>query len=97
MTLWAEKKGVSNAEWGRVQELFEKHFMTLKGPRDMMLICESTPGARPVRLIVALPDGTPLSLYEGFVEIDADRLPRAASLLVGHQDRFQEQFEFPKR
>ena len=98
MTFWAERRDVPSAEWGNVQSLFEKQFMAAKGPRDMKLICvEGPPGSKTVRLIAALPDGTPLALYEGFVELEADRLPRAANLLVGHQDRFQELFEYPTR
>jgi hypothetical protein len=98
MTLWAEKRDVSNAEWGRVQQLFEKHFMAAKGLREMMLICEEgRPGSDKVRLIVALPDGTPVALYDGFAEIDADQVPRAATLLVGYPERFGEQFAYPTR
>ncbi|MGD0533517.1 MAG: hypothetical protein ABSA62_14970 [Methyloceanibacter sp.] len=51
MTIWAEKI-CSIDEWTRVQTLFEKHFMTLAGPRDMMLICvEGPPGSAWARLI----------------------------------------------
>ncbi len=97
MTLWAEKRGVSNAEWSHVQDAFDKHWKELGCPRDMMLVCVEGPSGATVRLIAGLPDGTPLALYEGFVEISAEQLPRAANRQVGHQDRFQEQFGFPKR
>jgi hypothetical protein len=66
----------------------------LKGPREMMLICLDD-DHRTARFVAAFPDGTPLSLYEGFVEIQPDQLPKTAALLVGHQDSFEELFSFP--
>jgi hypothetical protein len=41
------------------------------------------------------PPFSPLSLYEGFVEIQPDQSPKTAALLVGHQDSFEELFGFP--
>jgi len=38
---------------------------------------------------------TPRSVYEGFAEIQPDQLPRSAILLIGHQDRFEELFDYP--
>jgi hypothetical protein len=93
MTIWAERIA-DIGDWERVQNLFEEHFKALKGPREMMLICLDD-DHRTARFVAALPDGTPLSLYEGFVEIQPDQLPKTAALLVGHQDSFEELFSFP--
>ena len=93
MTIWAERI-VDIGDWERVQNLFEEHFKALKGPREMMLICLDD-DHRTARFVAAFPDGAPLSLYEGFVEIQPDRLPKTAALLVGHQDSFEELFSFP--
>ena len=80
MTIWAERI-VEIGDWERVQNLFEEHFKALKGPREMMLICLDD-DHRTARFVAAFPDGAPLSLYEGFVEIQPDQLPRTAALLV---------------
>ena len=48
-----------------------------------------------MRLVAGLPDGTPISTYEGFVEIRDGELPKTASLLVGHVERFHELFSYP--
>jgi hypothetical protein len=96
MTLWAEKL-TTNAEWIRVQHTFERHFVGLGEPRDMMLIWEKGPVFAQVRAIIALPDGSTLGLYPGFAAIKPDELPRVASLGGGYQDRFEELFDYPKR
>ena len=85
MTIWAVRIA-DIGDWERVQNLFEEHFKALKGPREMIELRDSWP---------PFPDGTPLSLYEGFVEIQPDQLPKTAALLVGHQDSFEELFSFP--
>jgi hypothetical protein len=92
MTLWADKI-VTNTEWARVQDVFERHFHGLDSPRDMMLIWVEAPVFVKVRVIVALPDGSTLGLYPGFAEIGPDALPKVACLAAGHQDRFKELFE----
>jgi len=53
MTHWAEKI-VSNTEWALVQDAFEKQFVALGSPRDMMLIAVEGQ-ADATRLIIGLP------------------------------------------
>jgi hypothetical protein len=62
----------------------------------MMLIIVDAPDLSSSKLIVCLPASL-LSIYEGFVEIQPDALPSEATLLVGHQDLFEELFDYPAR
>ena len=96
MTIWAEKV-VDNSEWGRVHDKFERHFMALGAPTDMMLIWVPGPADQEhLRLIMALPDGATLDLYPGFAKIEPEALPKVASLVEGHPISFEELFEYPK-
>jgi hypothetical protein len=94
MTIWVERT-VDVQEWERIQSLFEEHFSGLKGPHEMILVEVDTGHAGLVRLVAGLPDGTPISTYEGFVEIGDNELPKTANLLVGHVERFHEHFSYP--
>jgi hypothetical protein len=96
MAVWAEKLA-TNAEWIRVQHIFERHYVGLGAPLDMMLIWEKGQVFAQVRVIIALPDGSTLGLYPGFAAIKPDELPPVASLAAGHQDRFEEIFDYPRR
>lgn len=93
MTIWAQKS-FRLAEWAPVQDLFERQFMSLRGPRDMMMVCVEHDDYRMNTIIIALPDKAHLALYPGFEPLGPERLPKTASLLVGMQDRFEEQFQF---
>ena len=62
---------------------------------NMILVEVDTGHLGLVRLVAGLPDGTPISIYEGFVEIRDNELPNTASLLVGHVERFHELFNYP--
>ena len=94
MPVWVTKT-VSNEEWGRVQDMFENHFMTLGSPRDMMLVCtEDTPATGTAKLIASFPDSTLLGLYPGFETVV--EFPREATLLVGDNTGFEECFAYRK-
>lgn len=61
-----------------------------------MILVEVESGHPGLALLVAgLPEGTPISTYEGFVEIRDYELPKTANLLVGHVERFHELFSYP--
>jgi hypothetical protein len=94
MTIWIERI-VDIRSWERIQSLFEEHFKALKGPNEMILVEVDMGMPRIARLVAGLPDGTPMSIYEGFTEIHPDELPTTASLLVGHVERFLELFRYP--
>jgi hypothetical protein len=94
MTIWVERT-VNVQDWERIQNLFEEHFSGLKGPHDMSLVEVDTGHLGLVRLVAGLPDGTPISIYEGFVEFRDNELANTASLLVGHVERFHELFNYP--
>lgn len=93
MTVWAQKS-FQLAEWAPVQDLFERQFMSLRGPRDMMMISIKHDDYRMDTIVIALPDKAYLALYPGFEPLPIERLPKVASLLVGIQDSFEEKFQF---
>jgi hypothetical protein len=70
--------------------------MALKGPRDMMLICVDAPDLSSTTLYAALPDEGAAILYDGFGRVSEEQLPKQATLLMGHADRFEELFDYPK-
>src|SRR5262249_39868996 len=67
-------------------------FEALGSARDMMLIAVGGQ-ADATRLIIGLPNDISLSPYDGFAVISGTRLPRTASLQIGHI--FEELFEYP--
>jgi hypothetical protein len=76
-------------------ERFEEMFNSLHGPRDMMMI--STGQADATIVYLSLPSHALAVGYPGFHAIQSADLPTEATLLIGHQDAFQERFRFPIR
>jgi hypothetical protein len=89
--IWAQKI-LPYREYSELQALFDKNFLTLKGPSDMMLVTVDDLRSKTSRVIMCLPDQGLLTQYEGFTKIAGSELPYTATLLVGHQDRFRELF-----
>jgi hypothetical protein len=94
MTVWV-RKFVTIQECEQVEDRFEAHFLVEGAPRDMMLVSVAVPDRSRVKLIIGLTNEALLPFYPGFERITPESLPREASLLVGQQDRFLEQFETP--
>jgi hypothetical protein len=67
----------------------------MQGPRDMMMISTGLPGETTVYL--SLPNQKLAVADPGFEEVQLADLPTEATLLIGHQDAFQEHFRFPRR
>jgi hypothetical protein len=90
---WIEKT-VKIDEWVRVQDRFEKHFMALRAPNDMMLVSVDEFGTGNTKLIAGLQDDTLLRLYPGFRPMSEGALPKKATLLVRHNAAFEKHFEY---
>lgn len=94
--IWATKK-VSNAEWGQVQERYDKLSMTLGTPREMLLVSIRSDEPGCAELFMSLPSESYLSAFDGFRAIPESKLPKAASLQFGHHGAFEERFSWPVR
>jgi hypothetical protein len=88
------KRHFGFSDYGQEFERFEEMFNLLRGPRDMMMISTGLADAKIVYL--SLPDQLAVA-YPGFEAIQPADLPTEATLLIGHQDAFQEHFRFPIR
>ena len=89
------KRDYRSADYRQDFDCFEQMFNSLHGPRDMMMISTGLADARTVYL--SLPDPKLATMYPGFTEIQSADLPTEATLLIGHQDAFQERFRFAAR
>ena len=67
----------------------------MQGPRDMMMISTGLPGETTIYL--SLPNQKLAVAYLGFEQVQLAELPTEATLLIGHQEVFQEHFRFPRR
>ena len=94
MTVWAQRT-FAKGEWAPVQDLFEKHFMALRGPKEMMMVIANDEWNKD-QLFVALPDKALLRMYEGFEEIGTGELPKVATLLVGLVTSFEARFKYKR-
>jgi hypothetical protein len=88
--IWA-KRTFTRSDWIPVQDQFEKQFLTLNAPRDMMLVVMDNDDVRQT-LYIGLPNDELLGTFEGFNIVNESELPREARLLVGNQSAFEEQF-----
>jgi hypothetical protein len=93
MTIWAERT-FPKGGWFGVQDQFEKLFIALRAPENMMLICVEGEHCKGQKLIIALPDEQYLAAFAGFKQISAERLPARASLICGISHEFQQRFGF---
>ena len=93
MTLWTERE-FDTGTWGATQDAFEAAFMAAGGPEQMMLICVDGKTFRTQILYAALPSKEMLALLPGFIPMAEDKLPTAAALLVGHNNAFEQPFEY---
>lgn len=75
-----------------IRELFDAQRAALGTPRDMMLIAVDEEGCKR-RLFVGVPDEVMLSAYYGFNPCLGRNLPKAPTLIAGHQDAFQAMFQ----
>jgi hypothetical protein len=89
------KRHYGSADYRPEFECFEQMFNSLHGPRDMMMI--STGLADATTVYLSLPNSKLAAIYPGFAEIQPADLPTEATLLIGHQDAFQERFRFAAR
>jgi hypothetical protein len=89
------KRRYGSADYRPEFESFEQMFNSLHGPRNMMMI--STGLADTTTVYLSLPDSELAEMYPGFTHIQASDLPAEATLLIGHQDAFQEHFRFAVR
>jgi hypothetical protein len=85
----------ADADYRPAFDRFEEMFNAMQGPRDMMMISTGLPGETTVYL--SLPNQKLAVAYPGFEEVQLADLPVEATLLIGHQDAFQEHFRFPRR
>jgi hypothetical protein len=83
------------AEWNEVQDQFERLFVKLGCPSQMMLV--ATSGLDPPIFFASLPNPGLLHALAGFEQIEDSELPSEASLLVGHPNAFGKRFTYPKR
>jgi hypothetical protein len=89
------KRHYGATDYRQAFERFEQMFNSLHGPRDMMMI--STGLADDTIIYLSLPHHKLAVAYPGFEPIQPADLPTEATLLIGHQDAFQERFRFPIR
>ena len=92
--IWAKRR-VPLSETSRLQDDFEELFMSMNGPRTMMMVSANpdySDGSEDV--FIQLPDASLLGTLPGFESIDERELPQQASPLVAQQDAFEERFWF---
>ena len=75
-----------------VRELFEAQRAVLGDPRDMMMIAVEEEGCQR-RLFVGVPDEEMLNAYYRFDFCLRRDLPKAPTLIAGHQNVFQAMFQ----
>ena len=73
---WYERAPDDN--WGHQFDMFERTFMSLGGPKEMMLIADR----KIPRTLYARLDSTMLALFLGFEPAKA--LPKEITFLIGH-------------
>lgn len=89
--LWASRLlDVGNDVY--IRELFEAQRAALGKPHDMMLIAVDEEGYKR-RLFVGVPNGEMLNGYFGFDFCLRRDLPKAPTLIAGHQEVFQAMFQ----
>ena len=79
-----------------VQDHFFQHWTACGNVNDMMMVAERITAARSM-VYILLPSDADASRYEGFEITSEDKLPKEASLLVGHQIEFKKRFRFASR
>jgi hypothetical protein len=79
-------------EWFGVQDQFERLFMSMGGPRGMMLVSTDDAGTaeRTTTLYMCLPAAHLAALFPGFSETTT--LPAHPDFLVGNQAEMEAQF-----
>jgi hypothetical protein len=85
---------IDPTEWNEVQDQFERLFMKLGCPDQMMLVAISRLGS--TMLFASLSNAILLNALPGFEQISDGELPSEASLLVGHPRAFEKHFWYPK-
>src|SRR5690606_30616517 len=93
MTIWAESDFPAG-QWLKVQDQFERLFIALRAPADMMLVCVDREDFKGQKLIMSLPDEQSLAAFAGFKLISEKSLPNRASLICGISHEFQKRFGF---
>jgi hypothetical protein len=92
--LWF-KRHYGLADYRQEFERFEEMFNSQHGPRDMMMVLAGLGDETTVYFY--LPDPELAAAFPDFEAILPTGLPTEATLLVGHQDAFQERFKFARR
>ena len=92
--LWF-KRHYGLADYRQEFERFEEMFNSQHGPRDMMMVSAGLGDETTVYFY--LPNPALAAVFPGFEAILPTDLPVEATLLVGHQDAFQERFKFAGR
>ena len=72
---------------------FERHFMMLGGPKEMLMV-EEQHAPLDSTIWIRLPGGAHAAAYSGFEEPSSQSLPKLAILLIGHNAEFEKQFEY---
>jgi len=92
--IWAKRR-VPLSETSRLQDDFEELFMSMNGPRTMMMVSANRDCSDSSEdVFIQLPDASLLGALPGFESIDERELPQQASPLVAQQDAFEERFWF---
>lgn len=89
---WYKRDLEPHEDYGETFSLFERMFMSLKGPRGMMLGIDQKPGEAGA-LYAALPTSG-LAPALGFTPCSD---PTAGTGLIGHQDQLLEVWPVPER
>ena len=95
MTTWFKRyygAGNYEPEW----KLFETLFLSLHGPREMLMISDEAV-ATECTVYIGLPDAKLSAIFSGFSRVTESELPKEAILQIGDQSAFEEQFSFPSR
>ena len=89
------KRRYDKESWSSTQlmERVEQEFMTLGGPKEMLMI-EETHEPLVSTIWIRHPNEVLAAAYDGFENADPADLPKQAILLIGHNSEFEKQFEY---
>lgn len=84
MSIWF-KRHFGFQPYTETFDLFEKTFMGMAGPREMLLVSDMEPK---ISLYMRLPSEQLGRLFDGFERCSLADVPKTFGILIGHQDEF---------
>jgi hypothetical protein len=91
MACWLTQK-LRIAEWGAIQFRVDMLRHTLDGPLHLAMLIRRGVFEEPDEVFVLVPDGSLMSKFPGFAEIDEKLIPTGLDLIIGPEIEFEKRF-----